>query len=433
MLVFIGVAFSLYTCGPAAAEKIVLKVTDWQAGCALSIINANKEMMQIFEQTHPGVKIDYIQYTYPTYGEFLLPAIAAGIAPDIFAVYPGGPLAKLVRSAPENLVCLSDVMDEEWKSWLGKAYYFNGARVDGKLWVAPQDAQTECIWIHKDMFEACGMKVPPLAQPMTVDELISLVEPAKQLGYDVLTAGFLEFWCVIDPFFNMAHQLQPSDTPDMVMQALNGEISWQQDIFRLPVEAFKKLHDAHVWPEDAVNMDYQTQASAKWLDRKAIGLWANGDWYIGMINESIPKENTPDNPNIVTLMYPLVNKDATPAYNQNFGMDFGVYGKGKHKDLAIAFVRFTNSPEAQKIRLRYGNVPVAAGAVDIASLEPSGNPIFDECVELFTGVKGRASEYYYTQVEPLDLLGAGIVNVMIGQDTIDNLLSELDKACGYKG
>jgi len=428
MLVVVGVTLCFSSFGPVAAEEqIVLKITDWQAGVK-NILDSYREFIKIFEQRHPGVKIKYTQYSYSTYGEFLKPSIAAGTAPDMFAVYPGAELAKLVPSGA--LVPLSDIMDDEWKSWLGKAYYFNGARVNDKLWIAPQDAQSECIWIHKEMLEACGMEVPPLGQPATVDELIDLVEPAKQNGWDVILAGFLDYYTACDSYYNMVHQLQKSDTPDMVMQALDGEISWQQEIFRLPIQAFKKMHEAHVWREDAINMDYQVQAWGKWLNREGIGIWCNGDWFAGSCP---PEENNPDNPNIGTFMYPLVNKDATPAYNWGFGTDLGIYSRGKHQDLATEFVRFTNSPEAAKIFVKNYVNPAAAGALDIGAIPETDNPIFNECIELFSSVKGRASEYFYTQAEGQDALFTGIVNVMIGQDTIDNVLAYLDEVCGYKG
>ncbi|UCG93618.1 MAG: extracellular solute-binding protein, partial [Candidatus Aerophobus sp.] len=101
---------------PAAAEKIVLRITDWQAGVQ-NILDSYREFKKIFEEKHPDVKVEYTQYSYTTYGEFLKPALAAGTAPDIFAVYPGAELAKLVPSG--NLVAISDVIDEEWKGWLG--------------------------------------------------------------------------------------------------------------------------------------------------------------------------------------------------------------------------------------------------------------------------------------------------------------------------
>ena len=423
----IVVVFSFFNCGPAAAEQVVLRITDWQAGVE-NILNSYKEFIRIFEERHPGVKIEYTQYSYTTYGEFLKPALAAGTAPDMFAVYPGAELAKVAESG--NLVPLSDIMDEEWKNWLGKAYEFNGARWNGKLWVAPQDAQTECIWIHKDMLEACGMEVPPLGQPVTVDELIDLVEPARQLGYDVILAGFLDWYSVTGAYYNMVHQLQKSDTPDMVMKVLNGEISWQQDISRLPIEAYKKMHEAGVWRKDCINMDYQVQAWGKWLNREAIGIWENGDWFAG----SVPREyNNPDNPNIGTFMYPLVHKNATPAYNWGFGTNLGIYSRGKHQDLCKEFIRFTNSPEGAKIFVKNYVNPAAAGALDIRALPETDNPIFNECIKLYSSVKGRRSEYFYTQADPQDALFTGVINVMIGQDTIDNVLAHLDEVSGYKG
>lgn len=420
-------SFFLFSYEAGAKEQIVLRITDWQAGVD-NILNSYKEFIRIFEEKHPGVKIKYTQYSYTTYGEFLKPAIAAGTAPDMFAVYPGAELAKLVPSGA--LVPLSDIMDDQWKNWLGKAYYFNGARVNGKLWVAPQDAQTECIWIYKDMLEACGMKVPPVGQPVTVDDLIKLVEPAKQHGWDVILAGFKDYYSSCDAYYNMVHQLQKSDTPDMIMKAFNGEVSWQQDIFRLPMEAFKKMHKAHVWREDAINMDYQVQAWGKWLNREGIGIWCNGDWFAG----SCPyKYNNPDNPDIGTFMYPLVNKNATPAYNWGFGTDLGIYSRGKHQDLCKEFIRFTNSPEGAKIFIKNYVNPAASGAVDISTIPRTDNPIFNECIKLFSSVKGRRSEYFYTQADQQDALFAGIIDVMLGQRTIDEVLAHLDEVCGYKG
>ncbi|GAH94865.1 unnamed protein product, partial [marine sediment metagenome] len=100
---------------------------------------------------------------------------------------------------------------------------------------------------------------------------------------------------------------------------MEGEISWQQDMFALPIQAFAKMHNARVWKEESLNIDYQVSSVERWVSKKAIGLWANGDWFVTAVDEYIPKENTPDNPNVVTIMYPLVNEDATSAYNWGFG------------------------------------------------------------------------------------------------------------------
>jgi len=244
---------------PAAAEKILLKITDWQAGVQ-NILNSYREFIRIFEEKHPNVKVEYTQYSYTTYEEFLKPAVAAGTASDIFAIFPGVPLIGIADSG--NVVPLSDVMDDEWKSWLGKAYYVSGLNYKGKLWASPQDAQTVGIWFYKDMLEALGVEVPPLGAAFTVDELTELAEPARQHGWDLIAAG---------------------------------------------------------------------------LDPKAL--------------------------------------------------------------LEIE----------------------------------TDNPVFNDCLKMYYSTKGRFSEYWYKKPEGVDTLFVGIVNVMIGQDTIDNVLATLDEVSGHKG
>ena len=413
---------------PAKEEgPVTIKIADWQAGVQ-NILDSYNEFIQIFEAKHPGVTIEYTQYSYTTYNEYLKPALASGEAPDIFAIYPGPDVVEVARSG--NIIALSDIMDSEWKGWLGKAYYFNGARAEGKLWVAPQDAQTELVWIHKDMLEDLGWKAPALGEGFTVDEWVEIGKAAKAKGYDAIMAGHIDSYSITGAFYNMVHQLQPSDEPDMMLQALDGDITWQQDIFRRVFDAYKKLHDGGVWRADAINMDYQVQAWGKWLEREGIGMWCNGDWFAG----SLPhEENNPDNPNVAIVPYPWVDETATPSFNWGFGTNLAVYSKGEQQDLALEFVRFTNSPEASEIFVKYYVNPAAAGSVDIKKIGETENPIFNDCIKMFTMEGPRASSYFYPHAEPQRALFDGVINVMLEQITIDEALADLDKVCGYKG
>jgi len=425
----LSIALLLVGISIPATGGITLRVTDWQAGM-VGTTSAVRGIANLFEQANPGVKVDYESYTVTTYTEFLFPAIAARTAPDVFAVYPGPDLATVVTADPEALVPISDIWDADWQRWLGKAGNYLAAMVNGKLWIAMLDAQTECIWVYKDLFEECGVNVPPKGVPMTVDELIDMVPAAEATGKELLTAGFAESWCIHGYYFNAVHQLQPTDTPDMVLQAMNGEISWQQPVFALPIQAFARMHQAHAWKEEALNLDYQVGGVEKWLAKKSIGFWANGDWFVADVN---PADNTPDNPNVVTIMYPLVNEDATPAYNWGAGTDFGINARGENVDLATAFVRTCASPTAAKIMLENLVVPAASGALDPATIKPTGNPILDECLYLFCGLEGRTSTYMYPYPEACDAIYTGVMDVMLGVESISDVLAALDEICGYKG
>ena len=60
---------------PAKAET-VLNVTDWQAG-VVGITDSYAEFITNFEAANPGVKVEYTQYTFNTYLEYLKPALSS--------------------------------------------------------------------------------------------------------------------------------------------------------------------------------------------------------------------------------------------------------------------------------------------------------------------------------------------------------------------
>lgn len=406
------------------AEEILLRYYDYQGGNN-GIMAAFGEIIKIFEEEHPGVKVEYKQYTVTTFNEYLKPAIAGGNAPDMFAIYAGPDVVDIAGAGA--LRDLTPDIDNEWKGWMGPGYNFKGIYNEGLIVHVPVDALTECVWYHKDMLQEIGWDIPEMTAAYSPEDFIAMVEPAKAKGYDVMLAGFIEPWAYYNPFFNFVHQQQPGETPDMVEQALAGEISWQQPIFENAIKVFVKLNDAGVWPKDALSMDYQVQAFGGWLERKSIFMFPQGDWFAGSMK---PEENNPDNPNIGITQYPLVTPDATVSYSKNFGSSIGVYSKGEHQDLAVEFARLTNSPQAASIFVANGVNP--ACGLDTTNLPDTDNPVFNDCIKLYNG-PGRVSEIIYTWPDGVKALGDGIANVVLGVDTIENVLKNLDEVCGFQG
>ena len=408
----------------APAEEIILRFTDWQGGND-GILATYNDLIEIFEAEHPGVTVEYQQYTVTTYNEFLKPAISGGTAPDLFAVYPGPDVAEVVEAgALRDLV--GDI-DDEWKGWLGPAYNFKGMWQGDGIYIVAQDVWTECIWYHKDMLEEIGWEPVESTESFSVEDYIAMVEPATAAGYELMSAGFIEAWSYFDPYYNFVHQQEENEKPDIVQQAMDGEVSWQQDIFRNAFDVFVKLNDAGVWKQDALSMDYQVQAFGDWMERKSIFMWGQGDWFAGSMKE---EENTRENPNIGIVQWPLVNTSAEVAFSKNFGTDIGVYAKGEYQDLAIEWIRLTSSPQAAEIFISYGCNP--ASGVDVSNLPEIESPILEECVKLYNS-PGKYSEVYYFNADAVKALGDGIGNILLGVDTVDNVLAQLDDICGYEG
>ncbi len=422
------IAIGLLTCSVSLSSKAetVLNVTDWQAG-VVGITDSYAEFIKNFEAANPGVKVEYTQYTFGTYLEYLKPALSSGTGPDVFPLFPGSDFEEVYKAG--HLLNLTEIMDDEWKSWLGESANIPDLSKDGSLYLAPQDAFTEQIWVYKDMIADLGFELPEFGDSYTVDEWIEIGNAAKAKGLDGLMFGPVESWCVWDGYYNMVQQLNPTYPNDIMLQALNGEVNWDQDIFRKPIEAYQKMHDAGVWRADSLGMDYQVQAWGKWIDREGVGIYCNGDWF----NASAPPEhNTLDNPNIFKMSYPKISKDSPWTYNKATGTNAGININSPNRDLAIAWVRYTNSPEASEIFAKNGVIPVALAAMDLDLLAASDNPLMNDGIRMLA-TEGRNTTIYYPHAEEPKCLYDGIMEVFLGVATIDDVIEKMNKCTGYSG
>ncbi|MDC1296562.1 extracellular solute-binding protein [Alphaproteobacteria bacterium] len=406
--------------------ETTISVVDWQGG-VVGITDSYSEFIKNFEAENPGVTVEYTQYTVATYNEFLKPALSSGAGPDIFAVYPGPDIDEVNNAG--HLVDLTAAMDSEWQSWLGTSASIPALSRNGALLVAPQDAFTEELWVYKDMIADLGFELPAFGDSYTVDEWIEISAAAKSKGLDGLMFGPVESWCVWDGFYNMANQLNPSYPEDLTNKALNGEISWDQDMFRQPLEAYKKMHEAGVWRADSLGMDYQVQAWGKWLDREGVGIYCNGDWFTA----SAPAEhNSKDNANIFMMSYPKINANVPMTYNKATGTNLGVNANSANKDMALKFVRYTNSPEASTIFAKNGVIPVALAAMDLDILAASDNPLFNDGIKMLA-TEGRNTEIYYPQAEAQKALYDGIMEIFLGVASVDDVINKMNEVTGYGG
>ena len=407
-------------------SETVIRVVDWQSGVG-GITNAYADFIEKFEADHPGTKVEYTQYTVTTYNEFLKPALSSGQGPDVFAVYPGPDVDEVVNAG--HLVNLSEAADAEWKGWLGNNINIPELGRNGNLYMAPQDAFTEEIWVYNDMIADLGFELPAFGDSYTVDEWVAIGKAAKGKGLDGLMFGPVESWCVLDGFANFVNQQINNYPTDVLGQAYDGEISWDQPMFRDALNAYKTLHDNGVWRADSLSMDYQVQAWGKWIDREGVGIYCNGDWFIS----SAPADyNTPDSLGITMMSYPKISNDSPATYNKATGTNLGVNANSANLDLALEFVKLTNSPWASSTFAGYGQIPANLAAVDMDALAASPNLLFNDGIKMLA-TEGRNTNIYYSQAEPMKHLYDGIMEMFLGVTSVDEVIEKMNKVTGYSG
>ena len=427
---FIKIVFSAllitFSYANFVKAETIIRVVDWQSGVG-GITNSYADFIKEFEAANPGVKVEYTQYTVTTYNEYLKPALSSGQGPDVFAVYPGPDVDEVVNAG--HLVNITAEADDEWKSWLGNNINIPELSRNGNLYLAPQDAFTEEIWVYNDMIADLGFELPAFGDSYTVDEWVAIGKAAKAKGLDGLMFGPVESWCVLDGFANFVNQQNDAYPTDVLGQAYDGEISWDQPMFRDALNAYKTMHDNGVWRADSLSMDYQVQAWGKWIDREGVGIYCNGDWFIS----SAPAEyNTADSLGITMMSYPKISSDSPMTYNKATGTNLGINANSPNKDLAMEFVKLTNSPNASMTFAGYGQIPANLAAVDMAALAASPNLLFNDGIKMLA-TEGRNTNIYYSQAEPMKHLYDGIMEMFLGVTTVDEVIEKMNKETGYSG
>ena len=410
----------------SAKAETVITVVDWQSGVG-GITNAYADFIKEFEAANPGVKVEYTQYTVSTYNEFLKPALSSGKGPDVFAVYPGPDLDEVMNAG--HLVNITEEADAEWKGWLGNNINIPELSRNGNLYLAPQDAFTEEIWVYNDMIKDLGFELPAFGDSYTVDEWVAIGNAAKEKGLDGLMFGPVEAWCVFDGFANFVNQGNQNYPEDSLGMALDGKISWDQPMFRDALNAYKTLNDNGVWRKDSLSMDYQVQAWGKWLEREGVGIYCNGDWFIS----SAPADyNTPDSLGITMMSYPKLSSDSPMTYNKATGTNLGINANSPNKDLAMEFVKLTNSPNASMTFASYGQIPANLAQVDMDALAASPNLLFNDGIKMLA-TEGRNTNIYYSQAEPMKHLYDGIMEMFLGVTSVDDIVEKMNDVTGYSG
>ena len=410
----------------SAKAETIISVVDWQSGVG-GITNAYADFIKEFEAANPGVKVEYTQYTVSTYNEFLKPALSSGQGPDVFAVYPGPDLDEVMNAG--HLVNITEEADAEWKGWLGNNINIPELSRNGNLYLAPQDAFTEEIWVYNDMIADLGFELPAFGDSYTVDEWVAISKAAKEKGLDGLMFGPVESWCVFDGFANFVNQGNDNYPEDSLGMALDGKISWDQPMFRDALNAYKTLNDNGVWRKDSLSMDYQVQAWGKWLDREGVGIYCNGDWFIS----SAPADyNTPDSLGITMMSYPKLSSDSPMTYNKATGTNLGINANSPNKDLAMEFVKLTNSPQASMTFASYGQIPANLAEVDMGALAASPNLLFNDGIKMLA-TEGRNTNIYYSQAEPMKHLYDGIMEMFLGVTSVDDIVEKMNDVTGYSG
>ena len=175
VVVILMIAMNTVIC--AHGQKIVHQST---AGHGANWLAWLQEMAPIFEE-RTGIEVEVIQ-TAGSYGDVLVAAIAAGVAPDVtdLIISTAGPFVE--KGLVEDLRSYFDRDGLDESRWPPVAIQGN-TTADGRLWRMPAELSTAVTYFNADMFRAAGLATPKeLGQNWTWETLLTA---ARRLTVDL--------------------------------------------------------------------------------------------------------------------------------------------------------------------------------------------------------------------------------------------------------
>ncbi|MCL5986710.1 MAG: extracellular solute-binding protein [Actinobacteria bacterium] len=394
-----------------SGEPIKLTLWDWQN--AENYLKAIGDILDLYKKNHPELNIEFEHkgLAYDEYTQQIKTALTGGTAPDIFEVYPGAELIEMAKSGTLVNINANVMGDEEWKKWLGPSVDLPENKYNGELYQVPVDVFAEAIYYYKDFGSKYG-----LTEPKTLEDLISMVPLLAKDNKVVLISGLADQWLLYEPFY--CYIQQQTGGKNLIQDVLDGKASWTDPIFANAINAIKKMYDAGIWKKDVLSLNYNSDAIGQFLGKEGWGFWEAGDWYIGTMN----KEDL-DSDNIGIMPFPVINENAKPIYLVGTGLSYAVGANAPNKEVAIDVIKFFSSPEASQIFI--SNLIHPAGSVEGAK---SDIPLFQKGLEIYASsdvLKG--SPYINPDADLTKAIGDGITNILLGKETTDGLLKQLDE------
>lgn len=178
-----GSESSSSNAGNKNGKNVVITFAGW--GSLAEKQNFTK-MIDKFEETHPGVKVNYQHYpgSQDDYMVKLVSNVAANKMPDVFYI----PTDEFVEwAAAGRILDISDYLAksenyEEGKIWEKSInmYHYNketgAVGEDGGLYGLPKDLGPWAMVYNKTLFEQKGVPLPDPNKPYTLDEFIDVAK-----------------------------------------------------------------------------------------------------------------------------------------------------------------------------------------------------------------------------------------------------------------
>lgn len=209
-----------------------------------------EEQKEIFEESHPGVEIEYEHVADEPIKEKLRVMLGGGDVPDVFFSWSGEFLGKFVNSGAVLDLSKYYEEDDAWKSSFIPSTILDGV-YDGKYYGVPIRFSAKFFCYNTELFEKAGIT----EEPTTWTEFISDLDKLEASDITPILMGNSSPWVA-------CHYLTTLNEKYVPMDVLQKDYSLEEGAFTDPgyVQALQTLYDLTKYMNDAPNSTQNTAA-----------------------------------------------------------------------------------------------------------------------------------------------------------------------------
>lgn len=298
------------------------------------------------------------------------------------------------------------------------SWAFDLAKVNGEVYALPFGYEGMVLWYNKEVMAELGLNP---ADINTLSEYENALQRAQDKGYIPVMLGTQDWPWAQEWYLSIMFSYTSRQA---VKSAIEGETKWNSDAFKKTIEIYKSWHDKKYLADGKSYILTSDDAINAFSSGKALfkleGTWA--PYWI------VPLEQA-DQEKIGVMLHPALNDLEKPHMPLAVGGMWAASADTKYPELAAYIISSMLDQDIQGIYLENG--------MDIAPIVVDKS-LFNDLIPVSKNMWGivndalAAGSFGYTTwafypPETRVYLYEGIVNVLEGNITIDDYLSEMDR------
>jgi raffinose/stachyose/melibiose transport system substrate-binding protein len=311
-----------------APENVTLKFWTWHPSA-----DAYKPVIEKFEASHPGIKIDLtVMESKDFQTKMPLALTNTGEQLDVVGVQTGA----MPRKIQDSLLPLDDLLEQaqpDWQSLISaNSVEQVKSQTDGLKFLSMGSHGAMVMYYNKDILDELGF-----AAPKSYDELKAIAQAIKEKKKDILTVAVAgkDAWVLDEVLLTILGQ--QSDLYNRWRYNKGGRLDSPEYVAALG--SFKKLFDDGVFNKDDI-MDLDYTSSRNIFTSGQAAFFIQGTWEANLLSEQYRKDNQVTIKDVGLMAIPAIDpsgKATTRAYIEN---GLAIPTSSKHPQEAMEWIKY---------------------------------------------------------------------------------------------